>query len=1322
MLILCLYAVCCPAMGPYSPTLADPILESWRWKHEEALDDLSVLCMDEAPDGTLWFGCIGSLVHYDGVKTTRIPFDDELLACITHQKKIPWANALKILPDGSPLVLIGNSLVLRTNGAWRVLIQDAGPSVFTAELKQTGDGSFWLMTPGSLWWIRRDLAEQKKIMTAADSGFLGSIAPAPEGYVWIVEKHPSQRARLIRIPVANGIPQPESEWREYPVPFETDATEIRIAYSTEGQIFYADNSTETSIATFDPVRSEWTSREQTPVAMRFFSLSQGLDGTVWAGGERKLLRIPLNGSPAAYTGEQLPVPQVPLSLTETADHRLWVIGRIGYVYSIDIGTHEWMTYNRLHFQGETAAGTAWFLEKRGDVAVSYEPNSGKWRKYDLSDGLIDTVNVLYPSRHGLVWAAGSHAGRAAIAVFDGTRWSRFLHPEFAEWIEPRAVFEDADGIMWFGAGGARLSDVPYAGGVLQYGVNKQGGIQRIKLLSPSKIPYYVTSFAEAPNGTVWIGSTIPHLYDKTTNLVTQRPDELLGLNTVDMAFDQNGELWVAKEHAGIYRVQNNVWMLNSTRDGLAGVNLSDLLVLCDNTLLAASGAGISRFDGQVWVTTAFPESWVMSSRWSSMRQAKDGSLWFNFSDKESQTAQSIVNGAERFYTVRYRAETTPPDTEIGETLQRVAQPGNIHIVWSAQDPWSRTSRKELQYSWRLDGGAWSAFSHETGRTFLNLATGTHTLEVRARDRAFTIDPTPARTEFEVIPPVWQQAWFIALISILSGSIILLVRLQIRTREKHLIERQREREENLKELDRIKTGFFTNISHELRTPITVIAGRLELLLKSEADAQKQQALSGLLRTAHRMSALVTQLLDLRKIEEGKISVEISRGDLSAALKEWVSAIQVLFEKAQLTCTLHCDESCFGQFDFDKLNKIFTNLISNSIKYTKPGGTVQIRLQTESLSETAREIRFSVEDNGVGIPAEHLPHIFERFYRVPEASMAIGAGIGLHLTRELVDLLGGKIRAESPIHLDAERPGSRFTVQLPVERGTVEAVVSDLSDLSDRPDRTTNQTSDSADETPLILIVEDDVGIRDVICDGLKDAGRIITAENGRLGLQAAKERVPDLIITDVMMPEMDGIALCRELKNSLETSHIPVVMLTAKASVESQLCGLKTGADDYITKPFSVEILQVRVANLLESRRLLREKFSRDYATETKTTCIPENTLDREFIEKALQVLEKHHSNWEFSPEQFAEGLHMSLRSLQRKLKAVTDRSPKEFINEFRMKRAAERLLSTSDTIAEISFQVGMDEPTNFTRLFKQHFEMTPSQYRAARQKSAPSAQ
>lgn len=720
-----------------------------------------------------------------------------------------------------------------------------------------------------------------------------------------------------------------------------------------------------------------------------------------------------------YPRGTLGLPLVPISLFEASSKRMWVIGRVGYVYSIDLGAEEWMTLANLHYQCETRDGRQWFIRLEQTI-VSYDPASGEWLAYDAADIQLSRVFSLTPSSHGLLWATGRHQGFAALSVFDGKRWEMRSHPEFARWIEPRGVSETADGTMVFGAGGRVLSDVPGAGGILRYGVDGRTG--RVDLTdhhAPPGYPYYATAFAETPDGALWVGSTLIY----RVNPETSAPEPVRGLggeNTVSMRVDHEGALWVAKEHFGVCRRLDDDWEVFTEADGVASLLLSDLLVLPDGSLLASSAAGISRFDGKSWTARAYPEQFGMVKRLSSMKLASAGEIWLNYCDDELQSPLLLQGGGQRYGAVRHRPEATPPETRIIDCLNKVAQPGNTHVTWEGSDPWGATPREQLQYSWCLNGGEWSAYAADGGKTFLNLPHGPHVLEVRARDRDFNVDPSPDRAEFTVVAPLWLQPWFAAMVLLMVGSMVLLVWVWLYYHDKRLKDRAR----HLMEVDQVKTSFFTNISHELNTPLTLINGPLERVLGIETDGKKRKMLSMAARNAERVSTLVSQLLDFRRLETGQLQLEPVSGDIAVRIQEVMDTLRPLAQTRDVDLRFEGTGSCIGGYDADKLRKITKNLVDNAIKYTPSGGRVFVSLSVQDSSFV-----LSVEDSGVGIEPEHLERVFDRFYRVPEKSIIDGSGIGLNLTKDLVGLWGGTISVESPVSADTEHPGSRFTVALP-----------------------------------------------------------------------------------------------------------------------------------------------------------------------------------------------------------------------------------------------------------------------------------------------------
>ncbi len=1020
-----LLPLCCAAVKPYVPTLADPMLEPWRWRHEEALKGIGAICMDEAQDGTLWFGGAGCIASYDGQRVERIAFDEEMLSRISHERIIPWAKALLLMEDGSPLVLVGESLVHWKGGEWRVVVQNIGHSVFSCKLIPADDGCFWVLVPGALWRVAADLSGADKVIQVSGQGELATFCLDGSGNVWVVERTGDAVPQLTHVPLVDGIAASAEEWRRYRVPSEHTMNDTHLIYGGDGLVWYADSSRTSGLLAFDPLRGQWLEKTTPDIPVGVSSLICSQDGSIWGGLEGGLVHQSKDGDLQVYPRGTLGLPLVPVSLFETRNNRLWVIGRVGYVYSVDLGMQEWMSLEGLQYHCETPDGKQWFTSLEISI-VSHDPRTGEWQEYGIEDVGFARVFSLATSSHGLLWATGRHEGGAAISVFDGNRWHLLSHPDFARWVEPRGMIETADGSMWFGAGGRLLSDVPGAGGILRYGVDGRTG--RVNLLgrhAPPDFPYYATAFAQTPDGALWIGSTLVYQLQKGTT----KPVPIRGLggeNTVSMAVDHEGVLWVAKEHFGVSRWRGTGWEVFSTEDGVASLLLSDLLVMPDGSLLASSDGGISRFDGKSWTSLAYPEQFGMVKRWSGMKLSPDGSIWLNYCDDELKSPLLLQGNNQRYGTVRHKPETIPPETRIVECLKKVAQPGNTHIKWTARDPWGQTASELLQYSWRLDGGEWSSFDHDTSKTFLNLPHGGHVLDVCSRDRAFNVDPTPDRVEFLVVAPLWLQPWFVAMVMLMIGGTGLLIWTMVFFHDKRLKDRQR----HLVEMDRLKTSFFTNLSHELRTPLSVMLSPLESLLRTETNAAKREKLSMVIRSAERVRVLLTQLLDFRKLEQGRMTMDLSMGDVVEPVRAVVELLQPMAEAHRVQCHLECPAGHSGWFDGDKLKKIASNLVGNAIKYTRPGGTVRVCLDFSADASGREMLLLVVEDSGAGIEPEHLEHIFDRFFRGSEKTAVDGSGIGLNLAKELVVLWGGKIRAESPIHRDPERPGTRFVVELPI----------------------------------------------------------------------------------------------------------------------------------------------------------------------------------------------------------------------------------------------------------------------------------------------------
>lgn len=523
-------------------------------------------------------------------------------------------------------------------------------------------------------------------------------------------------------------------------------------------------------------------------------------------------------------------------------------------------------------------------------------------------------------------------------------------------------------------------------------------------------------------------------------------------------------------------------------------------------------------------------------------------------------------------------------------------------------------------------------------------------------------------------------------------------------------------QQLQELDQAKSHFFANISHEFRTPLTLILGTLQDKLNRDDDqAVLPRELTVMHRNARRLLELINQLLDLSKLESGRVTLQPHPGELGQFFRIMAGSFSSQADFRHISFRLSLSEApLWFRFDADKLEKITSNLLSNAFKHTPDGGQINLTVESVTGPDLRSTVCIRVQDSGPGIPADQIINVFDRFYRgAKQYSDQEGTGIGLALTKELVDLHGGRIWAESQ-----PGQGAEFVVQLPLQScATADVTSHDVSvsdsvrslSLTSVPTNETQPSTDNAGaDKPLLLIVEDNTDLRAYIRLHLEDHYRVIERENGQLGLEAAQNQMPDLIISDLMMPEMDGIALCHRLKTDERTSHIPVILLTALATQESKLKGLKTGADDYLTKPFDARELLIRVANLIEMRRKLRERFGREIRLQPKDIVV--TSTDEKFLQRIMKAAEDHMTDSEFGPEEFGREIGLSRMQLHRKLTALTGQTTTEFLRTLRLKRAAQLLEAQAGNVSEIAFDVGFENLSYFAKSFREQFGVSASEY------------
>lgn len=514
---------------------------------------------------------------------------------------------------------------------------------------------------------------------------------------------------------------------------------------------------------------------------------------------------------------------------------------------------------------------------------------------------------------------------------------------------------------------------------------------------------------------------------------------------------------------------------------------------------------------------------------------------------------------------------------------------------------------------------------------------------------------------------------------------------------------------LEEATHAKLVFFTNVSHDFRTPLTLVADPVEQLLEDKALTPRQQSLLKVVhKNVHILLRLVNQILDFRKYENDKLELVRANMNLRVQLQEWSHSFQTLALKKHIHFVLEVNDDRADYLmavDAEKMERVYFNLLSNAFKFTPENGTITVTLSTLTKEEGGRYARLVVADTGSGISVQHIRHIFDRFYQI-DVNHA-GSGIGLALAKAFVELHGGEITVDS-----VEGKGTVFTVDIPMTvveepsadlvqepRITQQTVVEELEDME-----TEEQIPDENKEC--ILIIDDNADVRDYVKSLLKEEYTVIEAPDGRAGLKKAMKYVPDAIICDVMMPVMDGLECCRKLKTELQTSHIPVMLLTACSLDEQRIQGFECGADSYISKPFNSKLLLVRLRNLMDNHKRLKQFFG-DKTTLSKE---PVSDVDKGFVDRFRELIEENLADSELSVEDLGSKMGLSRVQLYRKIKALTNYSPNELVRIARLKKAASLLASSEKTISEITYEVGFTSPSYFTKCYKDYFGESPTDF------------
>ncbi|MEQ8704802.1 MAG: ATP-binding protein [Phaeodactylibacter sp.] len=1025
-------------------------------------------------------------------------------------------------------------------------------------------------------------------------------------------------------------------------------------------------------------------------------------------------------------------------------HTLW-IGTNGY------GIYKYQTQPAAFEHLDEGNSVTFITEIEGHLFTASRLSASAYstqnkRFLPLSDEypLPDETRGLYQAKNGMIWAV-SDGTTAQLYQLDTafeiqqTYLPNNINPLFGQMIE------DAQGKLWFpGNTKEFLRFDPLT-----------GKSQEISCDESEELPLTGTSsfcFYKDHQGDLWKGGPrgLVHLkLDQNSQpsgcrFFNNDPNDAQSLshNSVASCLDDPAEpdtyLWVGTKGGGLNKLNKQTGQCEhfTTVQGLPDNVVYGVLADEEGYLWLSTNRGLSRFDPRQEVFRNY--------------KAEDGLQATEFNTgaffKNETTGQLFfggVNGITAFFPDQIKPDPyIPPvhitglkihseEVAIGQPLEdgqkailkaSIASTGRIDLDWhqnhvtldfTALD-YTISEKNQYQYRMSAVDREWVRAGADRSVTYANLVPGEYLFEVKGSNSSGVWNEKPAQLRIVIHPPWWRTTWaYVAYLLLFSGAVIALYRFQLnRNKLRNQLAFEQKEAERLSELDRIKTNFFSNVTHEFRTPLTLIIEPIRQLIAEHSDKKAQGRLKMALKNGEHLLLLVNQLMDLSKLESKQMQQDLRRADIGELFRGVYRLFLPLAEKKDITLKLSAPSSIAPSYlDKNKLEKVFYNLLSNAVKFTPDSGQVKAALSEVAQGQQAF-FKITVTDTGIGIRQEDLPRIFDRFYQANDSSVREheGTGIGLALTKELVELMGGTITVDSQYE-----KGTTFELLLPVrtEPETVNEskaqpatpdLAFSLPAVADPENQPEEATPASMDEE-LILVVEDNTDLRQFICQSLPDNFQPVEAVNGEDGFQKAIKLIPDLIISDVMMPRLDGFGLTEKLRKDERTAHIPIILLTAKSTVDSIVQGIGTGADAYLTKPFSVEELTVRVRKLIEMRRQLQQKYSAQNPTVLQSE--PPGS-EHPFLQKLQRSIQKNLGNEDLSVEDLAQDVNMSRTQLHRKLKALTGQSTSSFIRNYRLDAACQLLEEGAYSVKEVSMLVGFKNQTYFSTKFKERFGEPPS--------------
>jgi ligand-binding sensor domain-containing protein/signal transduction histidine kinase/DNA-binding response OmpR family regulator len=979
---------------------------------------------------------------------------------------------------------------------------------------------------------------------------------------------------------------------------------------------------------------------------------------------------------------------------------------------------------------EDKSGTIWIATDGGGISSFNPKNRSFTNKIDNTSITSKAVTaILCDSRHH-IWV-GTWGGGVDLFSIEGKKIKNYKFDAYQRPGNISCLLEDNKGNIWVGTSG---------NGLFLYNHNKDdfSKIVDTTLKTPLSERSFINVLYQDSENNFWLGLPTGLIRLKIINgeitysAFTHSNDQksISSSSVTAILEDSFHDIWIGTSD-GLNRLnkKDGTFTIFKKENGLANNSINSILEDNYHCLWLSTYGGISKFDIRLGKFKNY---------------SKDDGLPSNSfnpnSGLKTQTGEFFIgcnNGFVAFYPDSIKSNTYIPPVyftnfktynstsvigDEGSPLNKnICENRSITLNYKQTSftiefvALNFTHSTKNQYAYMLEGfdNDWRYVATQQYATYTNIDAGKYVFKVKGSNNEGIWNPIPAQIDIEVLPPYWRTKWaYISYFVFITFIIWIFIKLLIiKSNQAEKLKLEKIHHEKSEELNRMKIQFFANISHEFRTPLSLILAPLKDIIENDSlKSDIKSRIKIVFNNANKMYRLVNELMDFSKSEEGRLKMMVQKVDIILFARD----IYNLFVEEAKRRKIKYDflSECISMeiwFDKSKMEKIISNLLSNAFKYTQEEGEIFLKIRKEIVNGYDF-VCISVIDNGSGIAAEYIDKVFDRFYQSPEYDNKIstGTGIGLALVKSLVELHHGFITVKSQKWIE-----TCFTFKIPFGNAHFEKteILDETGEFfispTEKPITTDiEKKNKNKGNAPLILIVEDNYDLRRYLAEKLSSIYKILQATDGLEGLKIARETIPDLIISDIGMPRLSGIDLCKSIKSEMSTSHIPVILLTAKASTSDIITGVETGADTYMTKPFDIQHLIVTIEKTIENRRKLYQRFSQDIYI-IPNECA-NNKLDREFLKNIIDYIDKNVTNYDITVENLAAQLLMSRTNVYRKIKALTGQTATEFIRITRLKMAVKLLEDGNYNMSEIAFKVGFSSPGYFTKCFKDHYGKSPS--------------